>query len=63
MTYTYLPTPAVGGPWRIGAHRLEWDGDRLQLDRSSGRLLGPDGIANKDAVIFNLADGRVAMIH
>ena len=60
MTYTHLP-PA--GPWRIGAHHLRWDGSRFHLDDTTGRLLGPPDVANKDAVIFTLADGRVALIH
>jgi predicted GH43/DUF377 family glycosyl hydrolase len=62
MTYTHLP-PAGAGPWRIGAHRLLWDGDRFELDVSTGRLLGPPDVENKDAVVFTLADGRVALIH
>ena len=62
MTYTHLPPPG-GGPWRIGAHHLRWDGERFELDESTGRLLGPPDVANKDAVIFTLADGRVALIH
>lgn len=63
MTYTWLPPAGSGLPWRIGAHRLYWDGRRFRLKVKSGRLLGPDGIANKDAVIFALADGRVALVH
>jgi beta-1,2-mannobiose phosphorylase / 1,2-beta-oligomannan phosphorylase len=62
MTYTCLPAPGAG-PWRIAAHRLRWAGGRFELDEPTGRLLGPAGVANKDAVVFNLADGRVAMIH
>lgn len=63
MTYTHLPAPDSGRPWRIGAHHLQWDGHRFQLDASTGRLLGPSGVENKDAVVFTLADGRVALIH
>ncbi len=63
MTYTNLPAPDSGRPWRIGAHKLHYDGLRFHLDGATSVLLGPDGIANKDAVIFNLSDGRVAMIH
>ena len=63
MTYTNLPAPESGRPWRIGVHRLGYDGDRFFLNRSSGRVVGPDGVPNKDAVLFNLRDGRVAMIH
>jgi len=63
MTYTNLPPHESGRPWRIGAHRLVWDGARFHLDETSSCLLGPDGVANKDAVVFTLADGRVALIH
>lgn len=62
MTYTHLPAPG-GGPWRIGAHQLRWDGERFELDESTGRLIGPPDVANKDAVVFTLADGRVALVH
>lgn len=62
MTYTHLPPPDAG-PWRIGAHHLRWEGDRFSLEDHTSRLLGPAGIPNKDAVIFTLADGRVALLH
>lgn len=62
MTYTHVPTSG-SGPWRIGAHRLHWTGERFELDELSRRLLGPGDLANKDAVVFTLDDGRVAMIH
>ena len=64
ITYTHLP---AGGhrPWRIGANRLTYvpEAKRFLFDDSTGRLIGPAGIANKDAVLFNLADGRVALLH
>ena len=63
MTYTNLPPPESGRPWRIGVHRLGFGDGRFFLNRTSGRVVGPDGIPNKDAVLFNLRDGRVAMIH
>ncbi|MDZ7676101.1 MAG: hypothetical protein U5K30_13665 [Acidimicrobiales bacterium] len=63
MTYTNLPAPERESPWRIGAHHLVWDGNRFHLEPDGGHLLGPDGIPNKDAVVFTLADGRVALIH
>jgi predicted GH43/DUF377 family glycosyl hydrolase len=63
MTYTNLPPPDSGRPWRIGVHRLGFEDGRFFLNRTSGRVVGPDGIPNKDAVLFNLRDGRVAMIH
>ena len=62
MTYTSLPHES-GRPWRIGAHRLVWREGRFHLDESSGRLLGPTDIANKDAIVFTLSDQRVALIH
>jgi beta-1,2-mannobiose phosphorylase / 1,2-beta-oligomannan phosphorylase len=62
MTYTHLPPPEAG-PWRIGAHHLRWEGDRFSLEDRTARLLGPTDIPNKDAVIFTLADGRVALLH
>jgi predicted GH43/DUF377 family glycosyl hydrolase len=63
MTYTNLPPYESGKPWRIGAHHLKWDGNKFSLEESTGQLLGPDDIANKDAIVFTLADGRVALIH
>jgi predicted GH43/DUF377 family glycosyl hydrolase len=63
MTYTNLPAAHTGKPWRIGAHRLTYSGNRFRMEPESGTLLGPDNLANKDAVVFNLDDGRVALIH
>jgi predicted GH43/DUF377 family glycosyl hydrolase len=63
MTYTNLPPDESGRPWRIGAHQLLWDGERFHLDEGTGRLLGPHDVANKDAIVFTLADSRVALIH
>jgi predicted GH43/DUF377 family glycosyl hydrolase len=64
MTYTDFPAPESGLPWRIGAGFLRWDGKRFELeDPAAGHLLGPSGKRNKDAVVFTLADGRVALIH
>jgi predicted GH43/DUF377 family glycosyl hydrolase len=63
LSCTALPPPESGLPWRIGAQRLAYTGDRFSLDPSSGRVVGPDGIKDKDAVLFNLRDGRVGLIH
>jgi predicted GH43/DUF377 family glycosyl hydrolase len=63
MTYTNLPDPHSGLPWRVGVHRLVYRDGRFALNRNSGRVVGPEGTPDKDAVIFNLRDGRVAMIH
>jgi predicted GH43/DUF377 family glycosyl hydrolase len=62
LTYTWLP-PAERRPWRIGGHRLRWDGERFWLKEETARLLGPSGVENKDGVVFELADGRVALVH
>jgi len=63
MTYTNLPPHDSGAPWRIGAHELKYDGQRFHLVEESAQLLGPDGVENKDAIVFSLRDGRVALIH
>jgi predicted GH43/DUF377 family glycosyl hydrolase len=63
MTYTHLPHPESGQPWRVGMHRLRYQGGRFALNPTSGRVVGPDGVPDKDAVLFNLRDGRIALIH
>lgn len=63
MTYTNLPAPESGRPWRIGVHRVVYEGDRFALNHNSGRVIGPTGRHDKDAVMFNLRDGRVGLIH
>ena len=63
MSYTNLPAPDSGKPWRIGVHRLGYEDGRFFLNRTSGRVIGPEGEPDKDAVLFNLRDGRVGLIH
>ncbi len=63
MTYTNLPAPSTGEPWRIGTHRLGFESGRFFLNHTSGRVIGPRTAPDKDAVIFNLRDGRVALVH
>ena len=63
MTYTSLPDPESDRPWQVGIHRLVYAGGRFALNRTSGRVIGPDGCQDKDAVIFNLRDGRIGLIH
>jgi predicted GH43/DUF377 family glycosyl hydrolase len=63
MTYTNLPDPASGRPWRVGIHRLQYRQGRFALNRTSGRVIGPADRRDKDAVVFNLRDGRLALIH
>lgn len=63
MTYTSLPPPASREPWRVGVHRLGYADGRFFLNRTSGRVIGPEGVPDKDAVLFNLRDGRVGLLH
>ena len=63
MTYTNLPPLGSGLPWRIGAHRIVYDGTGFHLREGSARLLGPEGVENKDSVMFELSDGRFALVH
>ncbi len=63
MTYTNLPPEESGEPHHIGAHYLEYDGERFHMIGDHSQHLGPVGVPNKDAVIFNLSDGRVGFIH
>lgn len=63
MTYTDLPPPQSREPWRIGYQRLWHRHGRFELNHDSRALIGPRGVADKDAVVFNLGDGRVGLIH
>jgi beta-1,2-mannobiose phosphorylase / 1,2-beta-oligomannan phosphorylase len=65
MTYTRLPHVGSGRPWQIGAHRLVLapTDNRLVVDPSTETILGPARLPDKDAVVFNLSDGRVVFMH
>jgi predicted GH43/DUF377 family glycosyl hydrolase len=63
MSYTNLPSPDSGLPWRVGVHRLFYEDGRFRLDATSGRVVSPAGTKDKDAVLFNLRDGRIGLIH
>jgi predicted GH43/DUF377 family glycosyl hydrolase len=63
MTYTHLPEPASGEPWQVGVHRLAYADGRFALNPTTGQVVGPAGVPDKDAVLFNLRDDRVALIH
>jgi predicted GH43/DUF377 family glycosyl hydrolase len=63
VSYTDLPAPDSGLPWRIGVQRLGYESGRFFLNHTSGRVVSPAGVQDKDAVIFNLRDGRVGLIH
>ena len=63
MSYTNLPPPESGDAWRVGVHRLGYADGTFFLNRTSGRVVGPEDHPDKDAVLFNLRDGRVGLIH
>jgi predicted GH43/DUF377 family glycosyl hydrolase len=63
MTYTYLSEPGSGKPWRVGVHRLVYADGRFAISPTWGRIVGPEGVPDKDCVLFNLRDGRLALIH
>lgn len=63
MTYTSLPAPYSRRPWQVGVHRLGYEDGHFFLNHTSGRVIGPDGVPDKDAVIFNLRDGRIGYVH
>jgi len=46
--------------WRAPPHLGR---QSVQRRSDDGQLLGPPDIANKDAIVFTLGDGRVALIH
>ncbi len=63
MTYTDFPDPATGLPWRIGLAPLMLNGRGFEFSADDAVVVGPDDLPNKDAVLFQLTDGRVAMLH
>ena len=63
MSYTNLPPPDANEFWRIGVHLLAYRDGGFSLDASSGSVIGPPGEPDKDGIVFNLSDGRVALIH
>jgi predicted GH43/DUF377 family glycosyl hydrolase len=63
MTYTDLPPPESQQPWRVGCQLLRYRDGCFELNRDSRRVISPPGMADKDAVVFNLADQRIGLIH
>ena len=63
MSYTNVPAPESEKPWRVGVHRLAYEQGRFRLNPTSGRVIGPEGQPDKDAVLFNLRNGSVGLIH
>jgi predicted GH43/DUF377 family glycosyl hydrolase len=63
MSYTNLPPPDANEFWRIGVDRLDYAGGSFSLEPGSGQVVGPPGEPDKDGIVFNLRDGRVALVH
>ena len=63
MTFTHLLPDDGEHPWRIGMRELVYRAGRFSVDPSIGGIIGPGGIPNKDGVVFNLADAKVALLH
>lgn len=63
MTYTHLPSPEHGRPWRVGVDRLEYRQGVFSVHTNAAGPIGHPDVPDKDAVVFNLKDGRVALIH
>ena len=63
MSYTNLPPPETHEFWRIGVHLLDVRGRALLARPELRPRDRPPGEPDKDGIVFNLADGRVALIH
>jgi predicted GH43/DUF377 family glycosyl hydrolase len=63
MSYGNVPPPEASGFWRIGVHRLAYADGKFSLEDGSGAVIGPPGEPDRDGVVFNLRDGRVALVH
>lgn len=63
MSYTVLPLPPRSqAPHYIGAVRLDYVRGRFVVSGDPDRRLGPEGIANKDGVVFSLRGERVGLL-
>jgi beta-1,2-mannobiose phosphorylase / 1,2-beta-oligomannan phosphorylase len=63
MSYANVPPPEANEFWRIGVHRLDYADGSFSLRDGSGAAIGPPGEPDRDGVVFNLGDGRVALVH
>jgi len=63
VSYANLPPPEANEFWRIGVHRLAYADGRFSLADGSGAVIGPPGEPDRDGIVFNLRDGRVALVH
>jgi predicted GH43/DUF377 family glycosyl hydrolase len=60
LSYTTVPLLESGRPWRAALRELGYANGSFSLGREL--VLGPEDVKNKDVVLCNLADGRVALI-
>jgi predicted GH43/DUF377 family glycosyl hydrolase len=63
MSCANTAPPETNGFWQIGLHRLSYADGRFSLEDGSSAVIGPAGEPDKDGIVFNLRDGRVALIH
>jgi predicted GH43/DUF377 family glycosyl hydrolase len=60
LSYTHVPARTTGRPWRGALSQLSYRDDAFTLGEAL--LLGPEQVPNKDVVLCNLDDGRIALI-
>ncbi len=60
LSHTNVDACATGTPWRAAISELSYDGSAFTLGREL--LVGPEHVPNKDVVLCNLNDGRIALI-
>jgi predicted GH43/DUF377 family glycosyl hydrolase len=63
ISYANVPPPETNEFWRIGIHRLDYADGWFSLEDGSGAVVGPPGEPDRDGIVFNLSDGRVALVH
>jgi predicted GH43/DUF377 family glycosyl hydrolase len=63
MSYANVAPPEANGFWQIGVRRLSYSDGRFSLEEGSGAVVGPPGEPDRDGILFNLRDGRVALVH
>jgi predicted GH43/DUF377 family glycosyl hydrolase len=63
LSYANVPPPEANEFWQIGVHHLAYADGAFSLENGSGAVVGPPGEPDKDGIVFNLSDGRVALVH
>jgi predicted GH43/DUF377 family glycosyl hydrolase len=59
LTYTHVSARLAGTPWRAALSELTFNAGAFSLGREL--LLGPEQVSNKNVVLCNLHDGRIAL--